>query len=69
MRFALAVSPMSHSPQMPKEARANVSLTGSNAVLLRRLHSQLQEKHQPMNISLADTIVMALAKLDAELNK
>ena len=60
---------MSQSPQMPKEGRANVSLTGSNAALLRKLHSQLQEKHQPMNISLADTIVIALSKLDADLNK
>lgn len=54
---------------MPKEGRANVSLTGDGATLLRRLHKQLQEKHQPMNVSLADTIVIALAKLDADLNK
>lgn len=60
---------MSHSPQTPKEGRANVSLTGDNATLLRKLHKQLQEKHQPMNISLADTIIVALALLDAELSK
>lgn len=51
------------------KSRVNVSLIGDNALLLRKLQAELQAKHRPMNISLADTVAMALAKLDADINK
>ena len=50
-----------------KVPRANISLTGDNVKLLRKLQAKLQVKHGPMNVSLADTVVIALDKLDAEL--
>jgi hypothetical protein len=52
-----------------KETRANISLTGEGAKLLRELHVILQAKNSPANVSLTDVVCLGLAKLQAELNK
>ena len=48
--------------------RANVSLTGDHAKRIRRLQAILQVKHEPVTITLADVVVIAIAKLEAELD-
>ena len=52
---------MAQNQEIP---RANISLTGDSVKLLRKLQDKLQIKHGPMKISLADTVVIALDKLD-----
>lgn len=42
--------------------RANVSLTGDDAVILHKLREILQKKH-PVKISLIDVVHVALEKL------
>jgi hypothetical protein len=53
--------------QNQETSRTNVSLTGDSSKLLRKLHTQLQKKHEPMNVSMADVVAIALTKLEAEL--
>lgn len=48
--------------------RSNISLTGDSHKLLRKVQAKLQVKHEPVNISLADVVIVALTKLDAELD-
>lgn len=66
--MGLALILMTQSAQNSKDRRANISLTGDGAVLLRELHIALQAKHFPANVSLTDVVCLALAKLQAELN-
>lgn len=49
-------------------SRSNVSLTGDGSKLLRKVQAKLQVKHEPVNISLADAVIVALTKLDTELD-
>lgn len=58
---------MTQSAQNSKDRRANISLTGDGAELLRKLHIKLQDKNRPVNVSLTDVVCLALAKLEAEL--
>lgn len=48
--------------------RSNVSLTGESSKLLRKVQAKLKEKHNPVNISLADAVFIALVRLDVELD-
>lgn len=59
---------MTQNQEMPTIERANVSLTGDNAKLIRQLQAMLQVKHEPVNISLTDVVVVALTKLKTELD-
>jgi len=61
------VALMTHSPQISKDRRRNISLTGDGALLLDKLHTLLQAKNKPVNVSLTDVVCLALAKLEAEL--
>jgi len=58
---------MTQFPQNSKDRRRNISLTGDGAILLDKLHSLLQVRHKPVNVSLTDVVCLALAKLEAEL--
>ncbi len=49
-------------------SRSNISLTGESSKLLRKVQAKLQRKHEPVNISLTDAVIVALTKLDAELD-
>jgi hypothetical protein len=60
---------MTQNHQNSKEIRANISLTGEGAKLLRELHVILQAKNSPANVSLTDVVCLGLAKLQADLNK
>lgn len=59
---------MTQNQEIPTNDRANVSLTGDNAKLIRQLQAILQVKHEPVNISLTDVVVVALTKLKTELD-
>lgn len=59
---------MTQNQDVPTLERANVSLTGDNAKLIRQLQAMLQVKHEPVNISLTDVVVVALTKLKTELD-
>ena len=59
---------MAQNQEIPTLDRANVSLTGDNAKLIRQLQAMLQVKHEPVNISLTDVVVVALTKLKTELD-
>lgn len=48
--------------------RSNVSLTGESSKLLRKVQAKLKAKHNPVNVSLADAVHIALVKLDVELD-
>ena len=58
---------MTHFPQNSKDQRANISLTGNAAILLRELHAILRDKNKVVNVSLTDVVGLALAKLEAEI--
>ena len=58
---------MSQNPENLKELRSNISLTGDASKLLRKLHTILQDRNRPVNVSLTDVVGLALAKLEAEL--
>lgn len=58
---------MTHFPQNSKDRRRNISLTGDGALLLEELHTKLQAKNSPVNVSLTDVVCIALAKLKLEL--
>lgn len=52
-----------------KELRVNISLTGDSAKLFIKLHEYLQQRHTPVKVANTDVVSMALALLDANLNK
>jgi hypothetical protein len=54
--------------KMSKE-RVNVSLTGSDAVRLKKLHHIIQNSPMVINVSLADVVKLALLQLEAKLSK
>ena len=58
---------MTQISENSKEHRANISLTGNAAKLLRELHAIIQSKNKAVNVSLTDVVGLALAKLEAEL--
>lgn len=58
---------MTQNLQNSKDRRANISLTGDGATLLRELHLILQTRNSPANVSLTDVVCLGLAKLKAEL--
>lgn len=60
---------MTHSPQNPKEPRANISLTGLNAKRLRDLHALIQNSPMTINVSLADVVSLALIQLEEKLKR
>lgn len=60
---------MTQNQQISKDRRRNISLTGEGAILLDKLHTLLQAKQKPVNVSLTDVVCLALAKLEADLTK
>lgn len=48
--------------------RSNISLTGDGSKLIRKVQAKLQVKHDPVNVSLADVVIVALTLLDNELD-
>lgn len=59
---------MAQNQENPPTNRANVSLTGTHAKRLRKLQAILQVKHDPVTITLADVVIIAIAKLETELD-
>jgi hypothetical protein len=59
---------MTHSQEISKDHRRNISLTGDGAILLDKLHSILRDKNKPVKVSLTDVVCLALAKLEADLD-
>ena len=60
---------MTQNHQNSKETRANISLTGEGAKLLRELHIKLQAINSPANVSLTDVVCLGLSALNDRLSK
>lgn len=60
---------MTHSSQMTKEPRANVSLTGQNAKRLRELHAIIKNSPMTINVSLADVVALALIHFETKIKE